>query len=80
MLGEAEGVVGLAVGAEAAVDGELAAVAGADALAGEVGGVGEVAGGLRRGEGGRCLSAEKRRSGCGEEGRKGDGRESVHEV
>jgi uncharacterized membrane-anchored protein len=39
-LREAEGVVGLAVGAEAAVDGELAAVAGADALAGGVCGVG----------------------------------------
>ena len=41
-LREAEGVVGLAVASYAAVDGQLAAVARADALAGEVGGVGEV--------------------------------------
>ncbi len=77
-LREAEGVVGLAVGTEAAVDGELAAIAGTDALAGEVGGVSEMAAELRRGEG--RLGAEDRRSGCGEEGRKSDGRESVHRV
>ena len=70
-LREAEGVVGLAVASYAAVDGQLAAVARADALAGEVGGVSEVS--LR-------VCANVRGGGCGEEGRKGDGRESVHEV
>ena len=60
----------------------LAAVAGADALSGEVGGVGEVAGGLRGREG--CLGLREGQAahggGCGEDCRKGDERESVHKT
>ena len=54
----------------ALVDGELAAGARRDALAAEVGGVGE-GGGLR---------GDVRGGGCGEQGRKGKRREAMHGV